>query len=404
MNIKAHLLRAFAAMFLIAGAAHATAIRYELTGNLTGELDGVQLKGNTFDIVLVSDTSTSAPDPDGSGFRNVATSASIRLSGYGSGVFLPFNSGSALGIATAPSIGGIKFFYDTGFTFQIIGISHQALSSWDLVTPIGPLTPTISILQVRDAGPVQTTFGILKIIGATNLTFTATVGGDPTVQATSVVFAEFADGKFPDGSFYRSTLMVQSDSSSAIQCTAKLLGLTVPGFGDGSTLTFTLRGSGGYTIVSTAGTQKLSSGYATLNCDSAVSAQVLYSYFAPSGALLSEATVFPSAGATTAQLLADQRNGARLALAITNTSSIATDFQIVALDDNNSEVNRATVSVPAQSQVSQFLNEMMAMPANFVGRVVITTNPTIFGSVYTIGFRFTGQAFTTIPATSINYR
>src|SRR5688572_13007251 len=38
------------------------------------------------------------------------------------------------------------------------------------------------------------------------------------------VFAQFADGMFSDGTFYRSTLVVSSDSSTSTSCTATLHG------------------------------------------------------------------------------------------------------------------------------------------------------------------------------------
>src|ERR1051325_5667438 len=91
------------------------------------------------------------------------------------------------------------------------------------------------------------------------------------------VFAQFSDGRFSDGTFYRSTLMVSSDSLNPINCTAILYGLTIAGFGDGATRSFTLAG-GGWNIYKTPGTQSLRSGFMTLNCNAAVTAQVLYTF------------------------------------------------------------------------------------------------------------------------------
>jgi hypothetical protein len=59
-------------------------------------------------------------------------------------------------------------------------------------------------------------------------------------QSGSHVFAQFVDGRFPDGTFYRSTLLVSSDNSSSTDCTATLGGLTIPGFGNGSTQSFSV--------------------------------------------------------------------------------------------------------------------------------------------------------------------
>src|SRR5436190_19446794 len=88
-------------------------------------------------------------------------------------------------------------------------------------------------------------------------------------SSTNHVFAQFADGWFSDGTFYRSTVLVSSDNPNSINCTSKLYGLTVAGFGDGSTRSFALAG-GGWNIYRTPGSQSFRCGYVTLNCSAAV--------------------------------------------------------------------------------------------------------------------------------------
>jgi len=217
-------------------------------------------------------------------------------------------------------------------------------------------------------------------------------------SAPNHVFAQFADGRFSDGTFFRSTVMVSSDSLSYTNCTATLYGLTVAGFGDGSTRSFTLAG-GGWNIYRTPGSQAFRQGYVTLNCNAAVTAQVLFTSHSSSGIVLSEATVFSSPAATIAQLLTDQRNGAQLGIAIANNGSTAKEFVIVALDASGTEVARRNVQIASRSQIALFLNELMSLPADYVGQVQISTNTTDTFDVYAIGLRFTGSAFTTTPVT-----
>lgn len=57
------------------------------------------------------------------------------------------------------------------------------------------------------------------------------------------------------------------------------------------------------------------------------------------------------------------------------------------------EANQARLVVPAGSSVAKFLDELVALPSNFVGKVTISP------SYYVIGLRFTGQVFTSIPPT-----
>ena len=210
------------------------------------------------------------------------------------------------------------------------------------------------------------------------------------------VFPQIVDGAFPDGTVYRSTFLVSSDNGSATDCTTTLVGLTIPGFGDGTTNTFSLP-AGGWSIVRTPGTQPLKTGYAVLNCSAPVAAEVLYSANSSTGALLAEATVFSSPNATMAQLLADHRNGAQLGVAIANTSNAAVEIVIRALDSNETQVGQATVQLPAKGQVAKFLFELLTLPPGFVGRVLISTNPANVGNIYAIGLRLTGYVMTTIP-------
>jgi hypothetical protein len=210
------------------------------------------------------------------------------------------------------------------------------------------------------------------------------------------VFAQFADGRFSDGTFYRSAVMVASDSLSSINCTATLYGLTVAGFGDGATRTFTLVGEG-WNIYKTPGTQSFRNGYVTLNCNAAVTAQVLYTFYSASGIVISEATVFSSPPATIAQLLTDQRNLAQLGIAIANTGNTTKNFVILVLDANGNEIGRRSVQIVGRSQIARFLNEIISVPADYVGQVQIFTDTNDTLDVYAIGLRFTGAAFTTTP-------
>jgi hypothetical protein len=243
---------------------------------------------------------------------------------------------------------------------------------------------------------------INALIGV-SLIVIALAAGEVRAQVTDSssrdhVFAQFADGRFSDGAFFRSTVMVSSDSLSSVTCTASLFGLTVAGFGDGSRRTFTLAG-GGWNIYRSPGSQTLQTGSLTLNCNAAVTAQVLYSSYSSSGILLSEATVFSSPEASYAQLLTDQRNGAQLGIAIANTGSAAKEFVVVAIDAGDTEVGRRSIQIAGGSQIARFLNELINVPADYVGQVMIYTNSNATLDVYAIGLRFTGTAFTTIPVT-----
>src|SRR5215813_1140342 len=142
--------------------------------------------------------------------------------------------------------------------------------------------------------------------------------------ASTHLFPQFADGRLSDGTYYRTTLMISNPSDTAdVTCSLQLRGLTLTNFA----LNYSLAPSG-FVIAPTAGTQNLQSGYASLQCNSAVDAQLLYSYYAPNGVKLSEATVFSSERAPSMTLPADQREGAQLGLAIANDTDQTVNYNI----------------------------------------------------------------------------
>jgi len=231
-------------------------------------------------------------------------------------------------------------------------------------------------------------------------TVTITITLNTSTQTTSVtastyhVFPQFADGRLADGTYYRTTVMIANTSNtSGTTCTLRLNGLTIDGL---STLTYTL-GPNGWTISPTSGTQSFRSGYATLQCSVKVEAQLLYSFYSPSGTKLSEATVFSSPPAAWAQLLADGRGGSRVGIAIANDSDQSTTFAVTADDASGNQLGTTSLTLSARSSLAAFLDELLSIPPNTYGPVYVSSNT---GMASVIGLRFTGDAFTTIPATS----
>src|SRR5437762_13788159 len=109
----------------------------------------------------------------------------------------------------------------------------------------------------------------IRTLFAFSLALIALTAGELRAQvndssAPNHIFAQFADGRFSDGSYYRSTIMVSSDGLNATDCTATLHGLTVAGFGDGIRRFFTIA-SGGWNIYKSPGSQIFRGGYLTLN-------------------------------------------------------------------------------------------------------------------------------------------
>ncbi len=238
-----------------------------------------------------------------------------------------------------------------------------------------------SIIGLRFTGGVFTTIpeSIRSSVGPT--------------ASTYHVFPQFADGKFTDGTYYRTARIYLNPSATApSDCTTRFRGMTIDGV---STLTVTMPPTA-YLLSITNGIQAFQSGYATLQCSAPLDALALYSFYAPNGAKLSEATVFSSPSAPRVQILADTREGARVGLAIANDSDQANTYTIGVYDSAGASVGNSTQTLSARSSVAKFIDELVALPANYYGQVIVSAAN---GSASIIGLRFTGNVFTTIPET-----
>jgi hypothetical protein len=238
---------------------------------------------------------------------------------------------------------------------------------------------------------------------STTLTLTVTFGASTTsttsaTASTYHVFPQFADGRFSDGTYYRTTLMISNPSSTlGTSCTLQLRGgLTVPGF----TLSYPAIGPSGWVVAPTSGTQNFQSGYATLQCSTNVEAQLLYSYYGSNGVKISEATVFSSLPSNAVGLVSDEREGARFAIAIANDSDRSVTYTIYVNATGFSGNTQRTVN--ARSSMAGFLGDLVSgIPSNSTASVTVVAASTVdSGSV--IGLRFTGGVFTTMPASPVS--
>jgi len=221
------------------------------------------------------------------------------------------------------------------------------------------------------------------------------------IQAASQVFPQFVDGRFADGTFYTSTLMISNpDASRSASCAVIFRGFrpTVKdSIGNVTTAdAFTIdiepgRGD----VLTTSGSGEFRSGYVTLDCAQPIDAVVLYALHAPSGATISEAAVLSSRPGMVSQLVVDHRNGARLGVALNNDSNVSVVVRLNAGSYTESLNNSQTLTIPPHSTVSRFVDELITLPAGFVGQVLVESGS---DRITVMGLRFTGTAFTTIPA------
>jgi hypothetical protein len=213
------------------------------------------------------------------------------------------------------------------------------------------------------------------------------------------VFPQVADGRFPDGTFYRSTLLVANPSAVRATCLFRLYGMRATLTGrvvsgaDSDTFRFTLLGEA-WDVATSAASTPFASGYATLTCDQPVAAQILYELYADS-VKTSEAAVFAAPAGKTVQFIADHRDNARLGIAIANNTDMPVTYAISARDAAGVAGGAEQTTVAARSRIAGFVDQFIAgLPDGFLGTVTITTLESV--DVYATGLRVTGAAFSTI--------
>lgn len=146
---------------LSAAAAFASAdpLTYTLSGNGSGVLNGTSFTNSLITLQAVADPSTLTSS--GGVSYVTASSATVSVAGIGSDTFTvtvkayAYNPNSAAG-----------FSFNDGV---IIAMSNPQLGSWNLISPIGPVSGTAA----HNAGPWSTKNGNFQVSSISTATFQA---------------------------------------------------------------------------------------------------------------------------------------------------------------------------------------------------------------------------------------
>jgi len=228
--------------------------------------------------------------------------------------------------------------------------------------------------------------------------------------ANDYVFPLFVDGA-TNGLSYRSALkIIKTSATSPLQCTLTQRNTSAPftgidgtsysadvfdgGFSPPALTQITLDQFLPFEILRTNAQSSLNTGYAKLSCPAAVQPELLVSVYDARNSKIGESTITPAAEGTSFQFLIDKRDGTRLAFSYVNDSATIGQFVLIARDRFNYEVDRRYDTIDSWSQVSRFVDEMLQLPADFVGTIELAgVNG---GRNYVVGFQFTGIVFATI--------
>src|SRR5687767_14966658 len=204
---------------------------------------------------------------------------------------------------------------------------------------------------------------LLSLIATSGGTAFAQIAADG--RGTSHVFPQVVDGTLAGSRVsYKSALIVSAtDSGESTACTFELVGMPSITMTDargtsvaGTVFNFTMD-PGGWQVISSSSDQNLSRGSARLHCDRVVVAQVRYT-LRIDGRVASEATVSSASPGSMLQFLADQRDGARVGVAVTNPHSITADYNISLIDLEGRNIGSIVIRLAPGTSLSGFIDEI----------------------------------------------
>jgi hypothetical protein len=230
-------------------------------------------------------------------------------------------------------------------------------------------------------------------------------------QSNDYVFPLFVDGT-TGGVIYRSVLRVTNTSGvTPLACTlnqrntnSNFVGVqnyfypanvVDAGFSPLSVTPVPLYDFLPFEILRTNGQSPLKTGYVKLSCPGTVQAQLQFSLTDAKGNKLGEAAIPSATQGASFQFLVDRRDGTRLGFSLTDDSATGGQYGVIARDQFNNVVAQSYEhTIQPFSQVSQFIDEVLPLPSDFVGSIEIVG--VSGGSNYVIGLQFTGPVFSTI--------
>jgi len=231
-----------------------------------------------------------------------------------------------------------------------------------------------------------------------------------TQASNTYIFPLFVDGTSGGISYQSVVRITKTSTANPLQCqfTQRNTSAGFTGVG-GSTYTADVLDSGfsppaltqltldqflPFEILRTSGQSPLKTGYARLSCPGTVETQLQVSLYDSNRNKLAEATILPAVQGKSFRFILDTSDGTRLGFSLANDSPGAGQFVLVARDQFNNEVDRVYTWIDPWSQVSRFVDEMLALPAHFVGTIELVGISG--GQNYAVGLQFTGSVFTTI--------
>ena len=251
-------------------------------------------------------------------------------------------------------------------------------------------------------------YNIAKVEGGVVLFFetdtNATVSGAAQPQLLQQVLPQFVFGS-AGGAGWASTLYFSNPTSGTVSFPVTFTAdngtpLSVPGVGASKTVTIAPNGTA---TISAPSTGAFAQGYASVALPAGIASYAVFRQTVPNNPTDQESTVgLKNANQTATSIIWDETiSGYVTAVAILNTSGVATTVTITVYDTNGNLIGTSMQQVPAGQKVSGNLHSFANL-SGMVGKAGSALFSVSTGSVSVLALRFApGQAFTSIPTVDL---
>ncbi|RPJ87504.1 MAG: hypothetical protein EHM18_00805 [Acidobacteria bacterium] len=224
------------------------------------------------------------------------------------------------------------------------------------------------------------------------------------VTLMRLVFSQFADGVFQDGSI-RTQLQLFSSTPFATTATVRFfssesdpLRMTLSGQ-SGTSFDYSIPANGSV-LVETAGTAGVRAGYVVVESSGQLTGTEVFTVTDQNGTRRTEVGVLPSTAAIEFVVAVEAQNDVNTGLALVNLAPSAADVTFEAFDSEGNSLGTRAATLAAGTHMAQYLaGEIFPEIHTLIGKVHVTSSSAVYKTV----LRQTQSTLTSFPTIDVVY-